>query len=688
MMASMRSRSPLARVLPGLSGLDAVVVAGAHDQVAAPRRRAAGDGHRLGAVDEAEAEQVLPDAAGQFPAQGVVGRDQQRVGVAGGQGGVVGGGGLDHQLRVPAGDPAVPVVFVQDGGVAVAEPQAGGALPRGAEPHRLGQPDVAEAVGEQGHAAAVLHGLELLGVARDDDLAAVPLGQVDQVGQVRAGHHRRLVDREEGALADGHVAPRAAPAGQVAEEPGAVVGLDPARGQGVARRLRRGDADDRAEARLPPRSRDLGQDPGLARPGGRVDHRHAPAVGQHRQRGRGLVLAQPGTGARVCVAFRVVRVSGQRALEPREVRAERGRGGLAGHPRRGRGLRLRDHALLHRQLRARGVADAAVTPVHAAAVRADQVARQVDRVGGLQAQDRVELRAQDPVRGLLQQPGRGFRVPAGAGQDPAQVLDQVRPGPRGLLLLRQRQRPLRRAGQREVLRDRVVPRRRVRASASGSAPARCASACQTDGATDASGTPSVRASRSAQPACACARSSAPSLPLRVAKFDACASCASSRCDGARPYRSSNRAARSRTSAVIAWRREENRSIISCETPLISNPFPSSRAAHSRPNRAGQRLLQVLGGDRGHRADVLAVAQGVRGAPLPVHAGPGDVGDLRVDVQLHVAVARGVLQPVRHRQVRLTPLARLPAAGPGVVRAGAGVARLPLEVAEARVHRLP
>ena len=207
MMASMRSRSPLARVRPG-SPASTRWSLRVH-MIRSPRPAAAPSAmvDRLGVVDQAEAEQVLPDAAGQLPAQGVVGRDQQRVGVVGGQGGVVGGGGLGHQLRVAAGDPAVLVVFVEDGGVAVAEPQAGGALPRGAEPHRLGQPDVAEAVGEQGHAAAVLHGLELLGVARDDDLAPVPLGQVDQVGQVRGGHHRRLVDREEGSRADGHSGP-------------------------------------------------------------------------------------------------------------------------------------------------------------------------------------------------------------------------------------------------------------------------------------------------------------------------------------------------------------------------------------------------------------------------------------------------------------------------------------------------
>ncbi len=104
--------------------------------------------------------------------------------------------------------------------------------------------------------------------------------------------------------------------------------------------------------------------------------------------------------------------------------------------------------------------------------------------------------------------------------------------------------------------------------------------------------------------------------------------------------------------------------------------------------ARQRLLQVLGDDRGDRADVLVVAQGVRGAPFPVGAGPGGVGDLGVDVQLHVAVPGGVLQPVRHGQVGLVPLAGLPAVHPPAVRTSAGIARLPLEVAEPGVHGLP
>ena len=108
--------------------------------------------------------------------------------------------------------------------------------------------------------------------------------------------------------------------------------------------------------------------------------------------------------------------------------------------------------------------------------------------------------------------------------------------------------------------------------------------------------------------------------------------------------------------------------------------------HAEP--AGQRLLQMLGGDRRDRAEVLVVAEGVRGPPFPVGACSGSVGDLGVDVQLHVTVPGGVLQPVRHRQVGLVPLAGLPAVHPGVMRPGARVAGLPLEVAEARPDGSP
>ena len=53
-----------------------------------------------------------------------------------------------------------------------AEPQAGRLFPGGGEPDRFGQPGVAEGVGEQGHAAAVFHRLQLLGVPGQDHLGA------------------------------------------------------------------------------------------------------------------------------------------------------------------------------------------------------------------------------------------------------------------------------------------------------------------------------------------------------------------------------------------------------------------------------------------------------------------------------------------------------------------------------------
>ncbi len=75
---------------------------------------------------------------------------------------------------------------------------------------------------------------------------------------------------------------------------------------------------------------------------------------------------------------------------------------------------------------------------------------------------------------------------------------------------------------------------------------------------------------------------------------------------------------------------------------------------------------MLGDDRRHRADVLVVTQGIRRPPLAVDDGAGDVGDLGVDAELHVAVAGGVLEPVGYGQFGLVPLAGLPAVHPGVV----------------------
>ena len=201
------------------------------------------------------------------------------------------------------------VIVGQHGGVPVPQPQAGFLFPLVAEPGRLGQPHVAERVGEQGQAAAVLDRLQLADVPGQDHLGLAGLGVGDQVGQVRAGQHRGLVDDQQGARADGQRAAGAAAAGQVTQELGAVERLRDPGGQGVAGGLGRGDADHRAQPGLSPDARDLGQHPRLAGPGRGVDHRRALAVGQHRPRGGGLVLAQPGPGA---LRGRVVCAAGQR----------------------------------------------------------------------------------------------------------------------------------------------------------------------------------------------------------------------------------------------------------------------------------------------------------------------------------------------------------------------------------------
>ena len=247
----------------GLARLDGVVVAGADDQVAGAGLGAVGDGDCGAGLDDAEGDEVVADAAAQFAAQRVVGGHQQRVGAVRGQGDVGGRGGVRHLLGVSAVDAAVLVVLGQDRGVAVAQPQAGGLFPAGAEPDGFGEPGVAEGVGEQGHAAAVFHRLQLADVPGQDHLRAAGLGVGDQVGQVRAGHHRGLVDHQQRARADRDRAAGAATAGQVAQELGGVVGHRHTGGQGVAGGLGRGDADHRAEPGVGPGAGGFGQHPGL-----------------------------------------------------------------------------------------------------------------------------------------------------------------------------------------------------------------------------------------------------------------------------------------------------------------------------------------------------------------------------------------------------------------------------------------
>jgi hypothetical protein len=122
--------------------------------------------------------------------------------------------------------------------------------------------------------------------------------------------------------------------------------------------------------------------------------------------------------------------------------------------------------------------------------------------------------------------------------------------------------------------------------------------------------------------------------------------------------------------------------------LDFEPVPVVASGPFQAEPSGEGFLQVLGGDRGDSGDVLVVAQRVRGPPFPVGAGLCGVGDLGVDVQLHVTIPGGVLQPVGHGQAGLVPLARFAAVDAGAVGSGAGVAGLALEVAEASVDGLP
>jgi hypothetical protein len=276
---------------PGLPRLDRVVVLGADDQVPRTGRGCVGDADRGPGGDGAQADQVIADAAGQLPAQRVIGGHQQHIGAIQGQREVAGRGGVHHLLRLPAGDPGVLVVVGQHGNVPGAQPQAGRLLPSGAEPHRLGQLHAAERAGEQGQAAAVLHRLQLSGITGQDHLGVGGRCLADDIGQVRVGGHGRLVHQHQVAGPQLGRAAGAALPGEVTQELGAVVGHWDSGGQGVAGRLGRRDPDHPAQPGRLPRPACRGQHLGLAGSGRRVDDRDALPVGQHRQRSRGLIQA-------------------------------------------------------------------------------------------------------------------------------------------------------------------------------------------------------------------------------------------------------------------------------------------------------------------------------------------------------------------------------------------------------------
>jgi hypothetical protein len=316
-----------------------------------------------------------------------------------------------------------------------------------------------------------------------------------------------------------------------------------------------------------------------------------------------------------------------------------------------------------------------VPPVDAAAVGAAQAGRHLGGLGRLQAQDRLELRAQRAVGEIFQQRGGRGRVPAGPRQHPAQVLDHIRAGPGGLFLLGQRDCLLCRAGQLKLVRYRVIcaarglvvpyrrrDRRERDTEGTGELvrPA-CVQLLRVEGAGLGGAGLEAGCLRELGQFALGWLAAVPLLELRGAGAQAGGDGLAA--GGEQPHHLPRDALDLKAMAIIMG------------GPVQAEP-------------GGQCLFQVLGDDRVDRADVLVVAVGVRGPPLAVGAGPGGMGDLGMDVQLHVAVAGGVLQPVRHGQVRLAPLAALPAVHPGAVRAGADVARLALEVGEPGVHGLP
>ena len=106
-------------------------------------------------------------------------------------------GRVRHLLTGAFEDAAALVVLGQHVGVTGAQPQRRLALPLLLEPLDRAELVVAVLIGEQPHRAARLRRGELLGVAGQQDLRALPGGDVLDRGQVRGRHHRCLVDHQQ-----------------------------------------------------------------------------------------------------------------------------------------------------------------------------------------------------------------------------------------------------------------------------------------------------------------------------------------------------------------------------------------------------------------------------------------------------------------------------------------------------------
>ena len=315
------------------------------------------------------------------------------------------------------------------------------------------------------------------------------------------------------------------------------------------------------------------------------------------------------------------------------------RGLRAVHARRAARAGLRDHALFHGQLRAGGVPHAAVPLVDAAPVGAQQAGRNLHRLGRRQADDGLELRPQRPVGESLEQGGGCGRVHAGPGQDPAQVLDHIGAGPDALFLLGQRDCLLRRArhlcvGQRAGR----VRAWHVHVCVSPAVPYRWRDRRQ------------AHAERVRELVCP------PCVGLRDVE---CAVLGFACLEVGRLREMCQLTLRRRAAVLRLEPRRAGAQVrgdglaASGEhahhvTADALNLEPVAVIARDpfQAEPGGEGFFQVLGDDRGDRADMLVVAQRVRRAPFAVGGGLGHVGDLGVDVQLHVAVAGGVLQPLR------------------------------------------
>ncbi len=229
------------------------------------------------------------------------------------------------------------------------------------------------------------------------------------------------------------------------------------------------------------------------------------------------------SGGAGCVSAASSCVTQRRAPAPRPARVMAGASA---------GLGLRDEPFFEGELTVRGVPGAAVPLIDAAPVRAEQLRRRLDGSGA----SRQTTGSNSPLSARPATCSSSRTAASGSspvrGSTRPRCLITIRPGERGLLPLRQRQRHLPRPLRLGPAQPRPAAASAVPKAGPGLAPV---AAPHTDGAIDASEIPSVRASWSAHPARTAAKSTGPaSLRLRVAKFDACASCASSRCDGCPP----------------------------------------------------------------------------------------------------------------------------------------------------------